>query len=595
MTLLGISQIVIFFLIVLALTKPVGVFMYRVFEGQRTFLHPVFRPIERLIYWLGGVKEDVEQTWVRYTASLISLSTFCFLFPYVIQRLQGLLPLNPMHFSTGQAPMNATPMTPDLAFNTAVSFMTNTNWQSYSPDTTVSYIVQMAALAVQNFVSAAVGIAVAVAMIRGFARHTAKTIGNFWVDVTRCTLYILMPISIVAALFFVWQGSIQNFKGPATVQTLEGTPQTIEQGPLASQLAIKMLGTNGGGYFNANSAHPYENPSPLSNLLQMLLIFVLGAGLTYTFGKMIHDTRQGWAIFATMSVLFLAGAIICYWAEQRGNPMTAQLGIERTYQGADPGGNMEGKEVRFGNAMTALFATVTTDASCGAVIGMHDSFTPLGGLVPLFNIQTDEVIFGGVGAGFYSMLIYVIVAVFIGGLMVGRTPEYVGKKIEQKEVKMAIIAILATSMCILAFTAISSVAPFAKDHYWNPPGPAAANTNNGGPHGFSEMLYAYTSGAGNNGSAFAGINANTPWYNLSIGIDMLIARFLFIIPALAIAGSLAAKKLIPVTSGTLPTHGSLFVVLLIGTIVIVGALTYFPALSLGPIVEHFQMLNGKVF
>jgi len=595
MTLLGIAQIVGFFLIVLALTKPVGVFMYRVFEGQRTFLHPIFRPLERLIYWLSGVKEDVEQSWVRYTASLISLSTFCFLFPYAIQRLQGLLPLNPMHFSTGGAPMNATPMTPDLAFNTAVSFMTNTNWQAYSPDTTMSYLVQMAALAVQNFVSAAVGIAVAVAMIRGFARHTAKTIGNFWVDVTRCTLYILLPISIVAALFFVSQGSIQNFKGPATVQTLEGTPQTIEQGPLASQLAIKMLGTNGGGYFNANSAHPYENPSPLSNLIQMLLIFVLGGGLTYTFGKMIRDTRQGWAIFATMSVLFLVGAIICYWAEQRGNPMTAQMGIERTYTASDPGGNMEGKEVRFGNAMTALFATVTTDASCGAVIGMHDSFTPLGGLVPLFNIQTDEVIFGGVGAGFYSMLIYVIVAVFIGGLMVGRTPEYVGKKIEQKEVKMAIIAILATSMCILAFTAISSVAPFAKDHYWNPPGPATANTNNGGAHGFSEILYAYTSGAGNNGSAFAGINANTPWYNLSIGIDMLIARFLFIIPALAIAGSLAAKKLIPVTSGTLPTHGSLFVVLLIGTIVIVGALTYFPALSLGPIVEHFQMLNGKVF
>ena len=595
MTLLGIAQIVIFFLIVLALTKPAGVFMYRVFEGQWTFLHPVFRPIERLIYWLGGVKEDVEQTWVRYAASLISLSTFCFLFPYAIQRLQGLLPLNPMHFSTGGAPMNATPMTPDLAFNTAVSFMTNTNWQSYSPDTTLSYFVQMAALAVQNFVSAAVGIAVAVAMIRGFARHTTKTIGNFWVDVTRGTLYILLPISMVAALFFVWQGSIQNFKGPATVQTLEGTPQTIEQGPLASQLAIKMLGTNGGGYFNANSSHPYENPSPLSNLLQMLLIFVLGAGLTYTFGKMISDTRQGWAIFATMSALFLAGALICYWAEQRGNPLTAQMGIERAYTGSHPGGNMEGKEVRFGNAMTALFATVTTDASCGAVIGMHDSFTPLGGLVPLFNIQTDEVIFGGVGAGFYSMLIYVIVAVFIGGLMVGRTPEYVGKKIEQKEVKMAIIAILATSMCILAFTAVSSIAPFAKDHYWNPPGPATANTNNGGPHGFSEILYAYTSGAGNNGSAFAGLNANTPWYNLTIGIDMLIARFLFIIPALAIAGSLAAKKLIPVTSGTLPTHGSLFVVLLIGTIVIVGALTYFPALSLGPIVEHFQMLNGKVF
>jgi len=596
MTLPGIVQIVIFFAFVLALTKPVGLFMYRVFEGQRTFLHPVLRPVERLIYWFGGVREDVEQTWVRYAASLISLSTFCFLFPYVLQRLQGLLPLNPMGFSTGQAPSNATPMSPDLAFNTAVSFMTNTNWQSYSPDTTVSYLVQMAALTVQNFVSAAVGIAVAVAMIRGFARHTAKTIGNFWVDVTRCTIYILLPISIIAALFFVWQGSIQNFKPPVTVQTLEGTTQTIEQGPLASQLAIKMLGTNGGGYFNANSAHPYENPTPLANLIQMLLIFVLGAGLTYQFGKMVHDTRQGWAIFATMSVLFLVGTFICYWAEQRGNPMIGSMGIERTYTDAQPGGNMEGKEVRFGNAMTALFATVTTDASCGAVIGMHDSFTPLGGLVPLFNIQTDEVIFGGVGAGLYSMLIYVIVAVFIGGLMVGRTPEYVGKKIEQKEVKMAIIAVLATSMCILGFTAISSVVPFAKGAYWNAPfGPPTGNTNNAGPHGFSEILYAFTSAAGNNGSAFAGISANTPWYNMTLGIDMLIARFLFIIPALAIAGSLAAKKLIPVTSGTLPTHGSLFVVLLIGTIVIVGALTYFPALSLGPIVEHFQMLNGKVF
>jgi K+-transporting ATPase ATPase A chain len=596
MTVLGIAQIVVFFAIVLAVTKPAGLFMYRVFEGQRTFLHPVLRPIERLIYWLGGVREDVEQTWVRYTASLIAFSTFCFLFPYVLQRLQGILPLNPMHFSTAQAPGNATAMTPDLAFNTAVSFMTNTNWQSYSPDTTLGYLVQMAGLAVQNFVSAAVGIAVAVALIRGFARHTAKTIGNFWVDITRCTLYVLLPISIVAALFFVWQGSIQNFKAPDTVQTLEGAPQTIEQGPLASQLAIKMLGTNGGGYFNANSSHPYENPTPLSNLMQMLLIFVLGAGLTYTFGKMVRDTRQGWAIFATMSVLFLAGAMICYWAEQRGNPMTAKMGIETTYDTSQPGGNMEGKEVRFGNPMTALFATVTTDASCGAVIGMHDSFTPLGGLVPLFNIQTDEVIFGGVGAGFYSMLIYVVVAVFIGGLMVGRTPEYVGKKIEQKEVKMAIIAILATSICILGFTALSSVAPFAKGGYWNGSyGPATGNLNNNGPHGFSEIMYAYTSGAGNNGSAFAGISANTPWYNLTIGIDMLIARFLFIIPALAIAGSLAAKKLIPVTSGTLPTHGTLFVVLLIGTIIIVGALTYFPALSLGPIVEHLQMLNGKVF
>ena len=486
-------------------------------------------------------------------------------------------------------------MTPDLAANTAVSFMTNTNWQSYSPDTTMSYFTQMAALAVQNFVSAAVGIAVAVALIRGFARHTVKTIGNFWVDVTRCTLYILLPICILATLFFVWQGSIQNFKGPVTATTLEGPSQVIEQGPLASQLSMKMLGTNGGGYFNANSAHPYENPTPLANLLQMLLLLSLGASLTYMFGKAVRDTRQGWALFAAMSVMFFAGALICYWAEQRGNPMLTNMGIEHVYTGGQPGGNMEGKEVRFGNPMTALFATVTTDASCGAVIGMHDSFTPIGGLVPLFNIQTDEVIFGGVGAGLYSMLIYAVVAVFIGGLMVGRTPEYVGKKIEQKEVKMAIIAILATSLVILGFTALSSVAPFAKGGYWNSPGPAAANTNNGAAHGFSEILYAYSSGAGNNGSAFAGINANTPWYNLTIGLDMLVGRFLFIIPALAIAGSLAAKKLVPITSGTLPTNGTLFVVLLVGTVIIVGALTYFPALSLGPIVEHFQMLNGKLF
>jgi len=595
MTVLGIAQIVIFFAIVVAITKPIGIFMHRVFEGERTFLHPVFRPLERLIYWLGGVRENEEQSWIRYSASMISLSIFSFLFVYALQRLQGYLPLNPMHFSTPQAPQNATGMTPDLAFNTAVSFMTNTNWQAYSPDTTMSYLTQMAALAVQNFVSAAVGIAVAVALIRGFARHTAKTIGNFWVDVTRCTLYILLPICILATLFFVWQGSIQNFKGPATVTTMEGPTQVIEQGPLASQLAIKMLGTNGGGYFNANSSHPYENPTPLANLLQMMLIFSLGAGLTYMFGKMVRDTRQGWAIFAAMAAMFLAGAFICYWAEQSGNPMVTKMGVESTYTGSQPGGNMEGKEVRFGNPMTALFATVTTDASCGAVIGMHDSFTPIGGLVPLFNIQTDEVIFGGVGAGLYSMLIYAVVAVFIGGLMVGRTPEYVGKKIEQKEVKMAIIAILATSLCILGFTALSSVGSFAKGGYWNPPGAANANTNNGGPHGFSEILYAYSSGAGNNGSAFAGINANTPWYNLTIGLDMLVGRFLFIIPALAIAGSLATKKLVPVTSGTLPTNGPLYVVLLIGTVIIVGALTYFPALSLGPIVEHLQMLNGKLF
>lgn len=595
MTVIGILQILVFFAIIVAITKPVGAYMYRVFEGQRTILHPLLAPVERLIYRVSGIREKEEQTWVHYAASLISLSIFSFVFVYLIQRLQGYLPLNPMHFSTAKAPTGATAMTPDLAFNTAVSFMTNTNWQSYSPDTTMSYLTQMAALAVQNFVSAAVGIAVAVALIRGFARHTTKSIGNFWADVMRCTLYILLPICVVTTLFFVSQGCIQNFKAPVGAQTLEGAQQVIEQGPLASQLSIKMLGTNGGGYFNANSAHPYENPTPASNLLQMLLIFSLGAGLTYMFGKAVKDTRQGWAIFAAMSVLFFVGVFVCYWAEQRGNPMVTRMGVAQAYDRSQPGGNMEGKETRFGIAQSTLFATVTTDASCGAINSWHDSFTPLGGLVPLFNIQTDEVIFGGVGAGLYSMLLYAVIAVFIGGLMVGRTPEYVGKKIEQKEVKMAIIAVLATSLCILLFTALSSVTHFNKSGYWNSPGPATANTNNNGAHGLAEILYAYSSGAGNNGSAFAGINANTPWYNLTLGLDMLVGRFLFIIPALAIAGNLASKKLIPVTSGTLPTHGTLFVVLLLGTVLIVGALTYFPVLSLGPIAEHFQMLNGKLF
>ena len=595
MTAIGILQILVFFAIIVAITRPVGSFMYRVFEGKRTFLHPVLGWMERLIYRISGIRESEEQSWVRYTASLLSLSIFSFLFVYLIQRLQGYLPLNPMHFSTSQAPSGATTMTPDLAFNTAVSFVTNTNWQSYSPDTTMSYLTQMAALTVQNFVSAAVGIAVAVALIRGFARHTTKTIGNFWADVVRCTVYILLPVCVLTTLFFVGQGCIQNFKAPVTTHTLEGAQQVIEQGPLASQLSIKMLGTNGGGFFNANSAHPYENPTPASNFMQLILIFCLGAGLTYMFGKAVKDTRQGWAVFGAMSVLFFVGVFVCYWAEQRGNPMVTNMGVASTYQRSQPGGNMEGKEVRFGVAQSTLFATVTTDASCGAINSWHDSFTPLGGLVPLFNIQTDEVIFGGVGAGLYSILLYAVIAVFIGGLMVGRTPEYVGKKIEQKEVKMAIIAVLATSLCILLFTALSSVAPFTKDGYWNAPGAAVANTTNNGAHGLSEILYAYSSGAGNNGSAFAGINANTPWYNLTLAIDMLMGRFLFIIPALAIAGSLAQKKLIPVTSGTLPTHGSLFVVLLLGTVVIVGALTYFPVLSLGPIVEHFQMLSGKLF
>ncbi|HVV47912.1 MAG TPA: potassium-transporting ATPase subunit KdpA, partial [Bryobacteraceae bacterium] len=484
---------------------------------------------------------------------------------------------------------------PDLAFNTATSFVTNTNWQAYGGESTLSYFVQMAALAVQNFASAAAGIAVAVALIRGFARTEKKTVGNFWVDTTRATVYVLLPISIVAGLLYVSQGAIQNFKPYTEVTTIEGAKQVIAQGPVASQEAIKQLGTNGGGYFNANSSHPFENPTPFSNLLAMFLIFVIPGALTYTFGKMVGDTRQGWAIFAAFSVMFLAGVFVCYHYEQAGNPMVTSMGVQSTASGAQPGGNMEGKEIRFGIANSALFATVTTDASCGAVNSWHDSYTPLGGLVPLFNMETGEVIFGGTGAGLYGILLYCILAVFIAGLMVGRTPEYLGKKIEQKEVKMAMLAVIATAFSILVFTALSSVLKFPAHGYWNPQGAAIANTNNGGPHGLSEILYAYSSGTGNNGSAFAGITVNTPWYDLTIGLAMWIGRFLFLIPLLAAAGSLAAKKKIPETSGTFPTHGPLFVALLVGTVVIVGALTFFPALSLGPIVEHLLMHTGKVF
>jgi K+-transporting ATPase ATPase A chain len=586
MTLIGVAQIVVYLLLILAVTKPLGLFMMRVFEGDRTFLHPVFRPLEKLLYKLGGVREDVEQRWTRYAASLLSFSLFCFVILYALQRLQAWFPFNPQRFGA---------TTPDLAFNTSVSFLTNTNWQSYTPETTMSYFVQMAGLAVQNFASAAVGLAVAIALIRGFARQTADAIGNFWVDLVRSTVYVLLPIALVAAMFLCSQGAIQNFSSYKEVKTVEGAKQVIPQGPAASQEAIKMLGTNGGGFFNANSAHPYENPTPLANLLQMILIFLIPSGLTYTFGRMVKDTRQGWALWGAMTVLFLAGVFTAYWAEQAGNPNLAALGVESKYTGVQPGGNMEGKDVRFGNAASALFATVTTDASCGAVNAMHDSFTPLGGMVPLFNIETDEVIFGGVGSGLYGMLIYAILAVFIAGLMVGRTPEYIGKKIEQKEVRMAMIAVLATAACILVFTGVGAVAPFVKNGYWNPPGPAIANLGNGGPHGFSEMLYAYSSGTENNGSAFAGINANTPFYNLTIGFAMLLGRFFFIIPTLVLAGSLAGKKKLAVTSGTLPTHGGLFIVLLVGTVLIIGALTFFPALSLGPIVEHFLMHDGKLF
>jgi len=595
MTALGILQIVAFFVVILAITKPLGAYMARVFEGQRTFLSPLLRPLERLIYRLGGVREDTEQRWTQYAASLIAFSVACFLFAYVIQRLQGILPFNPMHFGTKAAPSGATPVTPDLAFNTAVSYLTNTNWQAYSGEMTFSYFVQMAALAVQNFASAAVGISVAIALIRGFARQEAKAVGNFWVDLTRSTLYVLLPIAFVAALILCSQGAIQNFHPYATVKTIEGAAQTIPQGPVASQEAIKLLGTNGGGFFNANSAHPFENPTPLSNFLQILLIFLVPAGLTYTFGRMVGDTRQGWALFSAMALMFAMGVFTCYHYEQAGNPILAKLGIQTKYTSKQAGGNMEGKEARFGIPASALFVTVTTDASCGAVNVGHDSLTPIGGLVPMFNMQTDEVIFGGVGSGLYGMLLYAIVGVFIAGLMVGRTPEYLGKKIQQKEVKMAMLAVIATAFVILVFTAVSTVAPFAKNGYWNPPGPAIANLGNSGPHGFSELLYAYSSTPENNGSAFAGINANTPWYNLTLGLAMVLGRFAFIIPVLAVAGSLAGKKRVPSSSGTFPTHGALFVGLLVGTVIVVGALTFFPALALGPLVEHLLMHQGKLF
>jgi K+-transporting ATPase ATPase A chain len=594
MTALGLYQILFYFLVILALTKPLGVFMAHVFEGERTFLHPLLRPLERIIYRLSGVREEVEQRWTQYAGAVLAFSIAKFAFTYLIQRLQGFLPLNPQGFSTAYPAAGATALTPDLAFNTAVSFITNTNWQAYSGESTMSYFVQMTALTVSNFTSAAAGIAIAIAIVRGFARREAKTIGNFWVDVTRSTVYILLPIAFVAALIFASQGVIQNWDSYTRVKTVEGPTQTIAQGPVASQEAIKELGTNGGGFFNANSSHPFENPTPLTETLQVVLIFLIGAGLTYTFGYLVGDRRQGWALFAAMSVMFLIGVLVAYGFEQRGNPLLAQQGIQTAATSGQPGGNMEGKEVRFGIAQSALFATVTTDASCGAVNSMHDSYTPLGGLVPLFDIQTGEVIFGGVGAGLYGILLYAILAVFIAGLMVGRTPEYVGKKIDQKEVKMAMLALVAAAFSILVFTALSSEMTFATNSYWNP-GPAIANVNNTGPHGFSEILYAYTSATGNNGSAFAGINANTPWYNLTIGLAMLIGRFLFLLPLLAAAGSLAAKKEIPVTSGTLPTHGGLFVGLLVGTVVIVGALTFFPALSLGPIVEHFLMHQGRLF
>ena len=586
MTANGLLQITIYFLVLVALAKPLGLYITKVMQGERTFMHRVLRPLEAGIYRLCGIDEHAEQHWTSYAGGILLFSVATLLVTYVVQRIQQWLPWNPAGLGN---------VGPDLSFNTAMSFTTNTNWQSYTPETTVSYLTQMVGLATHNFFSAAVGLAAGVAVIRGFARHSVKTLGNFWVDMVRSLLYVLLPLSIIGGLILVSQGSIQNFHPYEKVATVEGGTQTIAQGPTASQEVIKMVGINGGGFFNANSAHPYENPTPLSNMVQMWMIFIIPAGLTYTFGKMVRDTRQGWAIFAAMSILFLAGVFVTYPAEQAGNPNLAKLGLETQATATQPGGNYEGKEVRFGIPGSALFAVVTTDASCGAVNSMHDSYTPLGGMIPLLNIQLGEIIFGGVGSGLYGMLLFAVLAVFIAGLMVGRTPEYLCKKIEQKEVKMAMLSVLVAALSILGFSAWGSVAHFPKDGYINPPGATTANLNNNGPHGFSEVLYAYSSGTGNNGSAFAGINANTPFFNTTIGLAMFAGRFLMMIPLLGMAGSLVQKKAVPVSAGTFPTHGPLFVVLLVGVVLIVGALTYFPALSLGPIVEHYLMQGGKLF
>jgi potassium-transporting ATPase potassium-binding subunit len=598
MTTNGWIQILVFLALILAITKPLGVFMARVFSGERTFLDPLLRPIERLLYRVTGVDEKREMRWTEYAVTMLLFSGASMLLLYVIERVQQFLPWNPQRFG---------PLAQALAFNTAASFTTNTNWQNYSGEATMSYLTQMAGLAYHNFTSAAVGIALAVAFIRGIARTEKETIGNFWVDMTRSTLWVLLPACIVYALALVSQGVVQNLKpydtaklvepqriqkmgadgkpmmgadGKAVMDTL--TDQTIAQGPVASQEAIKMLGTNGGGFFNANSSHPFENPTPLSNYLQMLSIFAIPAGLTYTLGRMTKSQRHGWAVWAAMAILFLGGVTAAYWAEAKGNPLLH--GVDQRASLQQSGGNMEGKEVRFGIAGSALFATVTTDASCGAINGVHDSFTPLGGLVPLVNIMLSETVFGGVGAGLYGILIYVVLSVFIAGLMVGRTPEYLGKKIEAYDVKMAMLVTLVFPLIILVLTAISSVKGFG-----------TSSISNAGPHGLTQILYAFTSMAGNNGSAFAGLNGNTLWYNTAGAMTMLGGRFFMIIPMLAIAGNLAKKKTVPASAGTFPVTTPLFSVLLVSVIVIVGALTFFPALSLGPVLEHLQMLAGKTF
>ncbi|HKU54635.1 MAG TPA: potassium-transporting ATPase subunit KdpA [Rhizomicrobium sp.] len=568
MTANGWIQIGLFCLAIIVCVKPLGLYMARVFEGERSFLSLVLGPVERGIYRLCGVKPDQEQHWTSYTTAMLVFSIAGFVSLYLMQRLQLALPFNPQGLAA---------VTPDLSFNTSISFVTNTNWQSYAGETTMSYLVQMLGLTVHNFVSAATGIALALALIRGFARRSAKTVGNFWADLTRCTLYVLLPMSLVMALFLVWQGVPQNLDAYTSVLGLEGVKQMITQGPVASQDAIKMLGTNGGGFFNVNSAHPFENPTGLTDFVELWSILVISAALTHTFGRMVKDTRQGWAIFAVMGVLFLGGLAVTYWAEGQGNAAVAAAHVGQT-------GNMEGKEVRFGVANSALWAVATTDASNGSINAMHDSFTPLGGLIPMINIELGEIVFGGVGSGLYGMLLFAVITMFVAGLMVGRTPEYLGKKIESKEVKMAMLAILILPLSILGFTALASVSKLG-----------LAGPLNSGPHGFSEILYAFTSATGNNGSAFAGLTANTVFYNTTLGLAMLIGRFLFIVPMMAVAGSLAAKKIVPASAGTFPTHGGLFVGLLIGVILIVGGLTFFPALSLGPIVEHLAMRAGIFF
>ncbi|HUE55348.1 MAG TPA: potassium-transporting ATPase subunit KdpA [Candidatus Udaeobacter sp.] len=590
MTANGWFQIGLFLTLVFLITKPLGLFLVRVFERKRTFLDPVLRPVEKLIYRISGIDESVEMPWTQYGITMLIFSGVSMVLLYLLERVQAWLPLNPQRLTN---------VASDLAWNTAASFTTNTNWQAYTPETTMSYLTQMAGLAYHNFASAAVGIALAIAFIRGISRRESQTIGNFWVDLTRCFLWVLLPFCLVGSLAFISQGVVQNLKPYATVQLLEPqivqtqgadgktvthtvTQQVIALGPTASQEVIKEFGTNGGGFFYANSAHPYENPTPLTNFLELVLIFAIPSGLTYTLGRMTGSARHGWAVWAAMAALFLVGVSTAYWSESRGNPLLP--GTDQHASDLQAGGNMEGKEVRFGIANSALFATVTTDASCGAVNGQHDSFTPLGGMIPLLNIMLGEVIFGGVGSGLYGMLVFVILAVFIAGLMVGRTPEYLGKKIEAYDVKMAMLSVLISSLTILVFTAIAVVAKFGTSSIANP-----------GPHGFSEILYAFTSSVGNNGSAFGGINANTPWYNRSTGFAMLLGRFFVVIPILGIAGNLARKKTSPASLGTFPVTGPLFTVLLFFTILIVGALTFFPALSLGPILEHLLMLSGKSF